>query len=382
MTSPHLVSIRERIVIDGEPIAADRFVENWDDITPILEMTDRELTEKGEQPLTFFEALTVLALACFAEAPVDVAVIEVGMGEWDSTNVVQSQVQVITPGGDRPRQAARVDRRRDRPRTTVRHHQAVVVGRLQCPDAPRPSRSSSGPRSSPSRRSRSRAPGSPSCPTPRRSAGSSSPCRASPGATTTCSCRSSASTRPTTPPSRSPRSSRSSAAVAGPSTRTSCPRFRGRPHQPRTLQPIAQEPTVVVDAAHNPHGARALAEALPVAFPSEHVVGVVGILGDKDAPAFVRALKDTVKTFVRHAAAGDRALDADAFARIVVAEVGEDRVASSPRSSRHCRKPRPGGRGGRRGRPRAGGRRLHRDGGRGHGAGARGGLRSGGGAAE
>ncbi|MEG8037197.1 cyanophycin synthetase [Sphingomonas sp. LR61] len=67
---------------------------------------------------------------------------------------------------------------------------------------------------------------------------------------------------------------------------------------PGRLQPIATDPTVVVDAAHNPHGAKALAEALPVAFPSEHVVGVVGILGDKDARGFVRALKGTVETFV------------------------------------------------------------------------------------
>ncbi len=99
---------------------------------------------------------------------------------------------------------------------------------------------------------------------------------------------------------------------------------------PGRLQPIAQEPTVVVDAAHNPHGARALAEALPVAFPSEHVVGVVGILGDKDARGFVRALKDTVQTFVVTQPPGDRALDADAFARVVVAEVGEDRVVVEP----------------------------------------------------
>ncbi|MBK0297522.1 dihydrofolate synthase, partial [Bacillus sp. S34] len=67
-----------------------------------------------------------------------------------------------------------------------------------------------------------------------------------------------------------------------------------------------------------PHGARALAEALPVAFPSEHVVGVVGILADKDARGFVRALKDTVATFVVTQPPGERALDADEFARIVV----------------------------------------------------------------
>jgi len=99
---------------------------------------------------------------------------------------------------------------------------------------------------------------------------------------------------------------------------------------PGRLQPIATDPTVVVDAAHNPHGAKALAEALPVAFPSEHVVGVVGILGDKDARGFVRALKDTVATFVVTQPPGERALDADAFAKVVVDEIGADRVVVEP----------------------------------------------------
>jgi dihydrofolate synthase/folylpolyglutamate synthase len=99
---------------------------------------------------------------------------------------------------------------------------------------------------------------------------------------------------------------------------------------PGRLQPIATGPTVVVDAAHNPHGAKALADALPVAFPSGHVVGVVGILRDKDARGFVRALKDTVATFVVTQPPGERALDADEFARVVVDEVGNDRVVVEP----------------------------------------------------
>lgn len=98
MTSPHLVRINERIVIDGESISNEDFVANWDDIQPYLRMIDAELEEAGELPLTFFEALTVLAFACFADAPVDVVVLEVGMGgEWDSTNVADGQVAVFAP---------------------------------------------------------------------------------------------------------------------------------------------------------------------------------------------------------------------------------------------------------------------------------------------
>ena len=98
MTSPHLVRLNERIVIDGESISNEALAANWADVTPYLQMVDAELIAAGDVPLTFFEALTALAFACFADAPVDVAVIEVGMGgEWDSTNVADGQVAVFTP---------------------------------------------------------------------------------------------------------------------------------------------------------------------------------------------------------------------------------------------------------------------------------------------
>lgn len=97
-TSPHLQRFTERIVVDGAPIGDEALVRNWDDIQPYLAMVDTELQAVGEARLTFFEVLTVLAFACFADAPVDVAVIEVGMGgEWDSTNVGDGQVAVFTP---------------------------------------------------------------------------------------------------------------------------------------------------------------------------------------------------------------------------------------------------------------------------------------------
>src|SRR5690625_2241392 len=97
-TSPHLHTVRERIAIDGEPIPATRFVEVWRDIEPYVNMVDAELQDRGESRLSFFEVLTALAYAAFADTPVDVAVIEVGMGgEWDSTNVVDGDVAVFSP---------------------------------------------------------------------------------------------------------------------------------------------------------------------------------------------------------------------------------------------------------------------------------------------
>src|SRR3954463_1641682 len=93
-TSPHLQSIRERIVLDGEPVSAERFVETYDDIAPYVDLVDAG----SEFPMSFFEVMVGMAYALFADTPVDVAVIEVGMGgTWDATNVVDARVAVVTP---------------------------------------------------------------------------------------------------------------------------------------------------------------------------------------------------------------------------------------------------------------------------------------------
>jgi dihydrofolate synthase/folylpolyglutamate synthase len=93
-TSPHLVSMRERICVDGEPVSEARFAEVYAEIEPYLGVVD------GHQPvrLSFFEVLTAMAFAAFADAPVDVAVIEVGIGgTWDATNVADGSVAIVTP---------------------------------------------------------------------------------------------------------------------------------------------------------------------------------------------------------------------------------------------------------------------------------------------
>ncbi|MEV0265266.1 folylpolyglutamate synthase/dihydrofolate synthase family protein [Streptomyces sp. NPDC050617] len=93
-TSPHVQSVTERISLDGAPIAPERFVETFRDIEPYVRMTD----ERQGFRLSFFEVLTAMAYAAFADAPVDVAVVEVGMGgTWDATNVIDGSVAVVTP---------------------------------------------------------------------------------------------------------------------------------------------------------------------------------------------------------------------------------------------------------------------------------------------
>ena len=97
-TSPHLERFTERVMIDGEPIDDGLVADAWDEISPFVDLVDAELAAAGDAPLTFFELLTVLAFVAFADAPVDVAVIEVGMGgSWDSTNTADGDVVVFAP---------------------------------------------------------------------------------------------------------------------------------------------------------------------------------------------------------------------------------------------------------------------------------------------
>jgi len=95
-TSPHLETVRERIAIEGQSIDEDRFVAVYDEVAPVAELVDRD---SGEA-LTYFDLTTALAFAAFADAPVDVAVVEVGLGgAEDSTNVLHAATCVITPIG-------------------------------------------------------------------------------------------------------------------------------------------------------------------------------------------------------------------------------------------------------------------------------------------
>jgi folylpolyglutamate synthase/dihydropteroate synthase len=95
-TSPEMTTLRERIAIDGEPVGEERFAETYRDVLPYVQLVDG----KHETRLSFFEVLTAMAFAAFADAPVDVAVVETGMGGvWDATNVADGAVAVITPIG-------------------------------------------------------------------------------------------------------------------------------------------------------------------------------------------------------------------------------------------------------------------------------------------
>jgi dihydrofolate synthase/folylpolyglutamate synthase len=111
-TSPHLDSVRERISLDGEPVSEERFVEIYREVAPVAELVDRGSGSPGQapgagtstkeigEPLTYFDMTTTMAFAAFADAPVDAAIVEVGLGgAEDSTNVLHAGTAVITPIG-------------------------------------------------------------------------------------------------------------------------------------------------------------------------------------------------------------------------------------------------------------------------------------------
>ncbi len=93
-TSPHVESVTERISLDGQPVSPERFARAYDELSPYLDVVD----ERHDTRLSFFEVLTAMAFTTFADAPVDVAIVEVGMGgSWDATNVADGKVAVVTP---------------------------------------------------------------------------------------------------------------------------------------------------------------------------------------------------------------------------------------------------------------------------------------------
>ena len=97
-TSPHLEHVNERIAIDGQQLSDDDFVDTWDQVKDLVAIVDMKMDELGKPKMSFFEVLTAMAIWKFADAPVDVAIVEVGMGgRWDATNVLNADAAIIGP---------------------------------------------------------------------------------------------------------------------------------------------------------------------------------------------------------------------------------------------------------------------------------------------
>ncbi|KFF59835.1 dihydrofolate synthase [Cryobacterium sp. MLB-32] len=323
LTSPHLVRLNERIMIDGQPIADENLAANWDDIQPYLNMVDSELVAAGEGALTFFEALTVLAFACFADAPVDVAVIEVGMGgEWDSTNVADGQVAVFTPIAlDHTSRLGNTIGEIARTKSGVIKPAAAVVSAAQHTEA----------RSEIERAVRLTE-------STLAVEGESFELLESKVAVggQVISVRGIAGTYSELflPLYGTHQAQNATLAIAAVES------FLGGGSQalvgdvlaeglgaatsPGRLQLVGTDPTVFVDAAHNPHGAAALSAALAEYFDFEEIVAVVGILADKDTRGIIEALAPRVTRFHVTQSHSERSVSVDTLADMVAECTSED----------------------------------------------------------
>jgi dihydrofolate synthase / folylpolyglutamate synthase len=325
LTSPHLERVNERIVIDGEPISNAAFVANWQDIRPFLDITDAELELSDQDPLSFFEALTLLAFAAFADAPVDVVVLEVGMGgEWDSTNVADGQVAVFTPIAlDHTARLGKTVAEIARTKSGIIKPASAVVSAAQTPEA-----LAELERAVELTESTFAVAGT--------NFELVSDIVAVGGQVITV--RGLAGTYedlflPLFGDHQATNAALAIAAVESfigggtlPLNQDVLAEGLATATSPGRLQIIGNEPTVVVDAAHNPHGAAALAVALTEYFTFDSITAVVGILGDKDAAGILRELEPTVDQFIITQSSSDRAVNADDLATIAVSIVGAERV--------------------------------------------------------
>ncbi|WP_394686012.1 bifunctional folylpolyglutamate synthase/dihydrofolate synthase [uncultured Microbacterium sp.] len=316
-TSPHLERFTERILIDGEPVADAAIADAWDEIQPFVDMVDDELSASGDAPLTFFELLTVLAFVVAADAPIDVLVLEVGMGgEWDSTNTADGDVAVFAP--------IDIDHV-DRLGSTIAEIATVKAGIIK----PGAAVVSAAQPDEALRAIRTRA--------------------EKEGATVAVAgdgfalegqtlavggqqldIRGVAGTYREVylPMYGAHQGANAALAVAAveslvgggtqPLAADVVADGLGNATSPGRLQLVGTAPTVLVDAAHNPHGARALVAALDEAFDIDEWGAVVGILDGKDAAGIMSALVPAVARVFATAPDSDRATDPD-----VIADVAE-----------------------------------------------------------
>ena len=323
MTSPHLSRVNERIMIDGRPISNRALVSNWDDIQPFISLVDTDLEAAGEPALTYFEALTVLAFASFADAPVDVAVIEVGMGgEWDSTNVADGQVAVFAPIAlDHTQRLGSTTAEIARTKSGIIKPVARVVTAIQQTDA-----LAELERATELTESTIALEGD--------AFALESTVVAVGGQVITV--RGLAATYPDLflPLFGDHQAHNAALAIAAVES------FIGDGAQPLTgdllaeglatvtspgrLQIVGTEPTVIVDAAHNPHGAAALASAITSYFTFDEITVVIGVLEDKDARGIVQALAPIATRFAVTQSGSNRAIDHEELADIVRELAGAD----------------------------------------------------------
>jgi dihydrofolate synthase/folylpolyglutamate synthase len=328
-TSPHLRSVRERITVDGEPVSEERFVEIYEEVAPVAAFLD----ERGDSPesLTYFDMTTALALAAFADAPVDVAVVEVGLGgAEDSTNVLQAGTCVITPIGlDHTEWLGDTVEQIATAKAGIIHSGATLVLALQPPDAMGPILERCAEVGAGLRREgvefgvlgRELAVG---------------------GQLLTLQGLGGVYEDIYLPLHGAHQAQNAAVALAaaeaflgaGAATRQLDPEVVREAFadvtSPGRLERIRTAPTILLDVAHNPHGMAATVQALTDEFAFSRLIAVVAVLADKDAAGMIELLEPVADAIVCTHNTSPRALPADELGALAVEAFGEERVAVVP----------------------------------------------------
>lgn len=330
-TSPELTRVTETIEIDGAEIAPGRLAEIYDELVPYLQMVDA----KFPTPLSRFEVLVAMAYVAFADAPVDVAVVEVGMGgTWDATNVADADVAVITPIGldhqgflgetlpEIAAQKAGIIKARDTDGIGPAENIAVVAE--QDPDAMRAILERAVEADAIVARAESEF-------------GVAKSTVAVGGQQLQLRGLGGDYTEVFLPLAGAHQAANASLALASvealfgvtrdhPLDRDAVREGFARVRVPGRIERFGTAPVLLVDAAHNPHGARTLAAALRRDFNYAGLVGVVSIFTDKDAAAMLAALEPELREVVITQNSSPRAMDAYELAEIAYGIFGDDRV--------------------------------------------------------
>jgi dihydrofolate synthase/folylpolyglutamate synthase len=330
--SPHLTDVRERIALDGVPLEPARFVEVYGEVLPYVDLVDQKSAAAGQPRLTFFEVLVAMAYAAFADAPVDVAAVEVGMGgSWDATNVVDGDVAVITPVAiDHERFLGRDVATIATEKSGIIKPGAVAVLAEQSEAAARvllerAAQVGAG------------------LVLEGRDFGVLSRTVAVGGQVLTLQGAGGVYEELYLPLHGVHQAHNAACALAAAEAFLN----RGGSAQaldvdlvraafadmdsPGRLELLRRGPTVLVDAAHNPAGAAVLAEAVEEAFGFEHLVGLVAVLSDKDAEGILAALEPVFDEVVVTRTSSPRSLDPDELRDIAEDIYGEDRVRVAQR---------------------------------------------------
>ena len=317
-TSPHLESFLERISIKGEAITPADLIATYNDIALYLDLID----SRSDIPISYFEALTAMAFVAFAEHPVDIGIIEVGMGgDWDATNIVQSAVSVLMPIGlDHMEYLGETIEEIARTKSGIIKPESHVVLAAQEPEVARILLEKVVEKSAIPYRE-----GIEFALTKRDIAvgGQLISVRGVHGEYTDIYL----------PLYGAHQAANAAVAVA------TVEAFVGvkldeelvraafaSVSSPGRLEILHRDPTVIIDAAHNPHGATALAATIRNEFDFESIFCLLGILVEKDVKGVLKALEPVVDRLIVTKSDSPRALPvAELFAEAVLV-FGNDRV--------------------------------------------------------